>query len=191
MLILLDQDNVLADFEQGFLAAWQKNHPEKSFIACDDRKYFHVKQDYPVEYHHYVEATYASPGFFRNLKPIPGAIEGVQQLLAFGHEIHICTSPINRYHNCVREKYEWVEEHLGFEFTKRMILTKDKTLVRGDILIDDKPEITGFHIPVWKHYIYDRPYNRSVTTVPRLDWQNWKEILFPAELNGDETVLRI
>ena len=36
-----------------------------------------------------------------------------------------------------------MEEHLGSEFTKRVILTRDKTLVRGDVLIDDKPTIGG------------------------------------------------
>jgi 5'-nucleotidase len=177
MLILIDQDNVLADFEQGFLDAWQAGHPDKEFIACIDRKCFHVKDDYPKSYSEFVEATYAQPGFFRGLKPVLGALAAVRELMGMGHEIHICTSPINRYHNCVREKYEWVEEHLGFAFTKRMILTKDKTLVRGDILIDDKPKITGLHTPVWQHYLYNRPFNQTITNVPRLTWQNWKEVL--------------
>lgn len=177
MLILLDQDNVLADFEQGFLDAWRKRHPDKSFIAYEDRSCFHVRENYPAEYGCHVEDTYAQPGFFRGLKPVPGALEAVRELMAMGHDILICTSPINRYHNCVREKYEWVEAHLGYEFTKRLILTKDKTLVRGDILIDDKPDITGLQSPVWRHYLYDRPFNRSVTRVPRLTWQNWKDVL--------------
>ena len=37
------------------------------------------------------------------------------------------------FHDCVREKYEWVEEHLGFELTKQIILTRDKTVVSGKI----------------------------------------------------------
>jgi hypothetical protein len=43
----------------------------------------------------------------------------------------------------------------------RVILTHDKTLVRGDVLIDDKPGITGNMIPAWKHLVFDSP-----TTAP-------------------------
>lgn len=42
---------------------------------------------------------------------------------------------------CVQ--YAWVEKHLGHEFLEQVILTRDKTLITGDILIDDKPDILG------------------------------------------------
>lgn len=40
-------------------------------------------------------------------------------------------------------QYAWVEKHLGQEFLEQVILTRDKTLITGDILIDDKPDIQG------------------------------------------------
>ena len=43
-----------------------------------------------------------------------------------------------------------------------MILTKDKTLVRGEVLIEDKPNIIGGVSPVWKHIFYDALYNRNI-----------------------------
>ena len=73
-----------------------------------------------------VDEIYTSPGFFRELRPIAGALDAVR----------ICTSPLNQYRNCVPEKHEWVERHLGAEFVGRMIVTKDKTLVHGDVLVD-------------------------------------------------------
>lgn len=36
-----------------------------------------------------------------------------------------------------------MEKHLGHEFLEQVILTRDKTLITGDILIDDKPDILG------------------------------------------------
>ena len=74
-----------------------------------------------------VDEIYTSPGFFRELRPIAGALDAVR----------ICTSPLNQYRNCVPEKHEWVERHLGAEFVGRMIVTKDKTLVHGDVLVDE------------------------------------------------------
>ena len=44
---------------------------------------------------------------------------------------------------CVCVQYAWVEKHLGHEFLEQIILTRDKTLITGDILIDDKPDILG------------------------------------------------
>ncbi len=100
-----------------------------------------------------------------------------------GHEVFICTAPLSHYESCVLEKYEWTERYLGIEWTKRIILTRDKTLVKGDFLIDDKPEITGIITPVWEHIIYDKPYNRSVTSKKRLtDLRDWKSVLFPKQI---------
>ncbi|MGM0931630.1 MAG: 5' nucleotidase, NT5C type [Actinomycetota bacterium] len=38
----------------------------------------------------------------------------------------------------------------------------DKSLVRGGILIDDKPEINGAHVPARKHLMFDQDYNRHI-----------------------------
>lgn len=40
-------------------------------------------------------------------------------------------------------QYAWIEKHFGHEFLEQIILTRDKTVVSGDILIDDKPDIHG------------------------------------------------
>lgn len=40
-------------------------------------------------------------------------------------------------------QYRWVEKHLGPQFVERIILTRDKTVISGDLLIDDKEVIQG------------------------------------------------
>lgn len=57
-----------------------------------------------------------------------------------------------------------------------MIVTKDKTLVHGDLLIDDKPRVTGTRSPAWQHVLYDQPYNRHVDA-QRMTWSTWREVL--------------
>ena len=176
MIILLDQDNVLADFETGFRQAWVKLHPEIPPVAEADRRSFQVREDYPSDLRPAVDSVLQSPGFYRNLPLMRGAAEAVTDLMSEGFDVYICTSPLVQYRNCVLEKYEWVEEHLGSAFTERVILTRDKTLVRGDVLIDDKPVIGGISTPQWRHVLFDRPYNRLVPG-PRVQWENWREIL--------------
>jgi hypothetical protein len=40
-------------------------------------------------------------------------------------------------------QYAWVEKHFGPDFLEQMVLTSDKTVVSADLLIDDRPDITG------------------------------------------------
>lgn len=174
MLILIDQDGVLADFERGFYGAWQAGGQSHKALPLEDRRSFYVRDDYPAHLREAVEAIYTAPGFYRSLPPIAGAIESVKALLALGHDVRICTSPLNAYRHCVLEKYEWVERHLGSESVARIIVTKDKTLIHGDVLIDDKPQITGICTPTWRQLLFDQPYNRHVGGV-RMTWANWKQ----------------
>jgi 5'-nucleotidase len=177
MLILIDQDGVLADFENAFVAAWRDAHPDIPPVEFADRRSFHILEDYAPELRPLAEALYTAPGFIRDLPPVDGAIEAVRELAALGLDVRICSSPLRQYENCVAEKYQWVERHLGRAWTERLILTRDKTLVQGDILIDDRPAIEGAARPRWRHILYDAPYNRTVADKPRLSWANWRNVL--------------
>lgn len=177
MLILLDQDGVLADFEHAFLDAWRIRYPDIPPVEFENRKSFHILEDYPPELRSRAEAIYTAPGFIRNLPPVPGAIEAARELIELGMDVRICSSPLHQYENCVAEKYHWVERQFGREWTQRLILTRDKTLIQGDILIDDRPDIEGAMRPRWRHIVYDAPYNRQIADRPRLSWSNWRNVL--------------
>lgn len=176
-IILVDMDGVLADFEERFFEAWKKKFPQHLYIPPEKRKTFLLTDTYPNGLEKDIKNIFSTPGFFLNLKLIPGGKEALQKMQALGHEVLICTSPISRYENCVLEKYHWVAKNLGFEWTKRMIVTKDKTLVSGDILIDDKPKHTGLRKPAWKHVLFDAPYNQHVKALLRITWNDWEKIL--------------
>jgi len=177
MLILIDQDGPLVDFEKGFLDRWQTQYPDEFFVPLDQRKTLHLREEYPPRLRDKVEAIYCAPGFYLELPPTSGCRDAINALRELGHDIRICTAPLSRYENCVLEKYQWVEKHLGREFTKKVILTKDKTVIRGDVLIDDNPTITGVFAPEWEHVLFEAPYNRSITGKRRLRWHNWQEVL--------------
>ena len=170
-------DGVIADFDGEFLKRWRERHPEKFFVPMAERTVFYVKDQYPEELKPLVMEILQEPAFFRDMMPIDGAKGALLEMDAMGLEVFICTSPFSTYQNCVREKYEWVGNTLGSNWVNRIILTKDKTLIKGDLLIDDKPQITGVEsVPSWEHVIYDRPYNQGVDK-RRITWENWKDIL--------------
>ena len=177
MVILIDQDGPLADFERGFLDRWQVQNTDEFYIPIDKRKTFYLREEYPEYLTEKVDLIYCSPGFYIDLPPSQGSIEAVNILIGLGHDVKICTSPLSHYENCVLEKYQWVEKHFGRAFTKKIIVTKDKTMVRGDILIDDRPRIEGIYHPEWEHVIFNAPYNRTIEGKRRMDWSNWREII--------------
>lgn len=176
-IILVDMDGVLADFETRFLEDFRKKFPHHPYVPLGKREMFYLEENYPEGLEKDIETVFSTPGFFENLDIIPGSKEALAKMKALGHEVYICTSPVSKYENCILEKYHWVSKNLGYEWTKKMIVTKDKTLVFGDILIDDKPEHTGLKKPVWKHVLFEALYNKHVKTKLRITWENWEKIL--------------
>ena len=178
MIILVDQDGPLADFEGAFLQAWQQRYPERARISLEARTTFYVRDQYPKEFLEEIEEIHNAPGFTLDMSPVPGSIEALHAMTAAGHTVFICTSPLSGAKTSMTEKLEWIERYLGRAYVKRTICTKDKTLIRGDYLIDDKLEIGGLLSPTWKHILYTMPYNADVSRERRLtaDWSNWATV---------------
>lgn len=107
-IVFLDMDGVLADFD-GAITSGVKVDPPEMFI----------------------------PGFFRNLKVMEGAKEGVASLLSNPNlEIYIGSKQTSHNTLCATEKMDWVAEHFP-ELKKNIVLVCDKKLLRGNFLIDD------------------------------------------------------
>ncbi len=150
--------------------------PNEPHIPLRHRRKFYFRDDYPQRLLSKVESVYLDQEFYPKISPVVEGLEAIREMVALGINIFICTTPLSAYKHCVFEKYEWVERHLGYDFTTRLILTRDKTLVHGDFLIDDRPEITGIQKPIWEHIIYDCPYNRQIVSKRRITrWRNWRE----------------
>ena len=177
MRILVDMDGVIADFDGEFLRRWRKRHPDSWYVPFEGRTTFYVRDQYPGELRPLVDEILWEPGFFRDMLPVEGARDALFDMADLGWEVFLCSSPLTNYRNSTLEKYEWVEKVLGPDWIKRVILTKDKTLVKAEYLIDDKPEITGVEkVPAWEHLLFDRPYNRGANR-RRITWGTWRGVL--------------
>uniref|UniRef100_A0A8C4KU32 Uncharacterized protein n=1 Tax=Equus asinus asinus TaxID=83772 RepID=A0A8C4KU32_EQUAS len=131
-----------------------------------------------------VVSVFEAPGFFLDLEPIPGALEAMREMNNMQDtEVFICTSPPEKYDYSVYEKYCWVEKHLGPQFVERIILTRDKTVILGDLLIDDKDTIQGQEeTPSWEHILFTCCHNQHLVLPPTrrrlLSWSDdWREII--------------
>jgi len=80
------------------------------------------------------------PGLFRNLEPIDSAINAVEKLLGSDkYEVYfLSTAPWNNP-SAWMDKRLWLAEQFGDKINRRLVLSHRKDLVKGDVLIDDRP----------------------------------------------------
>ena len=111
-IIYLDIDDTLADLQSAAKLAKEEN----------------PKMLFP-------QAEY---GFFAGLKPLSGAIDAVKWLLQSEYfDPYILTAPSIKNPMSYTEKRVWVEQQLGMEMVERLIISPNKSLLKGDYLIDD------------------------------------------------------
>lgn len=180
-IILFDMDGVMCQYDEKLLRCAHERFGLPLYQS-HEVTHFNSEALFQKEYQERVEAIADEEGFFLDLKPFPGVIKAFEEITSDPRlEVFICTTPKRFYKSSssVSEKHTWIARYLGCEWTDRMILTRDKTLVRGDILVDDKPEIKGVQVPSWVHVYHNRPYNTHIMKPRIKEWSSWKDILLP------------
>jgi 5'-nucleotidase len=167
-LILVDQDNVLADQCGYFLQLIAREYPEIYRTFSGELISFDFEKNFSPRYADQIMALRRRRGFFLQLELMPGAKNALHALQQQGWEVRIVTAPVRTSYSA-SEKLDWIVAHLGREWAEKTIITRDKTLVQGDILIDDNPEVRGLILATWRHILYDQSYNRKKNH-PRLTW---------------------
>jgi 5'-nucleotidase len=178
-ILLIDMDGTGWDYVGGFNRIWKVLYPDRPVVPDFKITSFYLENMYPKEWEKDIRAITTSKEFFKNLKLYPGAKEALDDILNDDRfDPFLCSSPdiecIDQC--CFTEKAQSVLDTLGEEWLKRLILTKDKTIINGDYLIDDKPDIKGAISPSWKQIFYPQAYNVNCEGL-RLEggWANWKK----------------
>lgn len=98
---------------------------------------------------------------FKDLEPIPGAIEAWESLQE-RYDTYILSTAMWSNIYAWSDKRVWVQKYLGKSANKKLILSHNKGLLRGEYLIDDRiangvADFEGVHIhfgsqkfPDWK-----------------------------------------
>lgn len=173
--ILVDMDGVLCWWEKHLIKRMNELYPDFPMFEFGTRT---------EESAHVINGLYETPemqsvlaedGFYYALEPIDGAKEALLEMEKLGYDVAICTAPSIRNKTCASDKYNWVIKHYGESWANRVIVTRDKTRVHGDILIDDKSQVRGAQHPSWTHVVFDQSYNRADLNRPRMNgWADWR-----------------
>lgn len=179
-VILVDMDNTLVDWDSQFYSMMSRLHPHVPLTTRETRINWSIERNYPSQYERAILGLTNEPEFWRTMPPMSGGIEAMKAMVTGGLNVFIVSTPDPQHTaRCAKEKFDWVEHYLGQSWKNKVILTADKTLIRGDVLIDDKPNVCqGLHDPSWIHVLYHHAYNSMYTKTPRLErWNDWKQVL--------------
>ncbi len=105
------------------------------YIDLDDTIF-----DYQTAHHQGIRAGLTYPqahyDFYRDLAPLPDAIESIERL-ASRFDVWFASRPSYLNPLSYTEKRVSIETHFGLAACERLILIPDKSLLIGDVLIDD------------------------------------------------------
>uniref|UniRef100_A0A7S0Y5J2 Uncharacterized protein n=1 Tax=Hemiselmis andersenii TaxID=464988 RepID=A0A7S0Y5J2_HEMAN len=181
--VLVDMDNTIVDWDREFAARWEKS-PEAEAGDSElilGRTHFEMEENFSEgPRRERAKQIMKETGFYESLQPFEGALRALEAMSAAGASVLLVTSP----HpfcagECANEKFRWVEKHLGKEWESNLIITRDKTFVAGDILVDDKPLVTGRALPTWVQVHFAKPYTKGLGGVAgRLEtWSDYDLVL--------------
>ncbi len=172
MTILVDMDDTI----EQLLKAWVRGVNEKygRNVAYDDVESWDVSAAFPGLTRAQVYEIPMQPGFWKTVEPVPGAAEALQRLIDAGHQVYIVTATLQE---SINEKMnDLLFRYFPFLSWNQVIITANKQLIRGDVLIDD-----GIHNLVGGDYVkilMTAPHNRSFDAEGNgmIRVWNWAEI---------------
>lgn len=193
--VLVDMDNTLVDWDKEFIRRLcQSTGMPGQRVArlVGSRKHYEIeKNDFGVSAEKML-GVIKEAGFYAALQPFPGAVDALQRMVAAGVDVRLVTSPHPECAaSCAAEKYQWLLAHLGHTWIDRLIIARDKTHVQGDVLVDDKPKISGSSKVVrWTQVLYSQSYNKTVDLGGRKrlgDWVgDWASVLLSSLPDASE-----
>lgn len=172
LTILIDMDDTI----ENLCEEWVKYLNEKygTDVKHSDIKDWDMTKAFPTLDDKSIYSPLIEPELWKRIKPLPGAVDKVGQLINDGHRVVIVTSSnpdtVSHKLNLVLFKY------FPFLTYHDVIISSQKQLVNGDILIDDYPPnleggtYKGMLMNAYHNEAYDAEGNGFIRV------KNWDEI---------------
>ena len=164
--LIVDMDGVLADVYSQFLNFEEREfgfrQPIENLMGKPEAAVFKNERQYVT-----------SKGFFRTVPLMKGSVDAVQELNK-KYDLFIVSAAME-FPNSLTEKHEWLAEHFPFISWKQIVFCGLKTIIRGDIMIDDYfknlDHFTGETI------LFTQPHNFGMDNKSHKRVSSWEEIL--------------
>lgn len=171
MKIFIDMDDVMADAVDRFLE-WYRRDFGVNFTKADVHG-TKLHAIVPEEHKKIVKEYPFQKRFFKDLPVIEHSIEVIKELNN-RFDVYIASAAME-FPNSFEDKYEWLDHHFPFIHWKRRIFCGDKSILKGDVLIDDH----DFNLSVFdgRSIMFSAPHNIADTKYERMDsWLNAEKL---------------
>jgi len=165
--IAIDMDNVIADVETHFVDWYERDYG----IRVEREQMLGKPESEALPDKEAVWKFVFTPGFFRTVPVIPGAVEGVKELMKY-YRVYIVSAAME-FPQSLFEKYEWLKEHFPFIKWNHIVFCGDKSIINTDYLVDD--HIKNLDNCSGKALLYTASHNIDIKHHERLN--DWKEVV--------------
>jgi 5'(3')-deoxyribonucleotidase len=182
VIILCDVDGVVADLG----AEWVRRYNERwdDSLTQDDITGWGIEKYVKPECGKKIFDILHEPGLYLDVPDIVGAVEGVKALRKAGHRVVFVTSCVD---GSIDQKVDWLRRHgllkQKYVAGKDFIAANDKSLIRGDMLIDDAPHnlenFDGIRV------LFDAHHNQGPEGNEYLRVLGWGEVLSFCQVMAD------
>lgn len=171
MKILVDLDETVVNLLDPWLERYNNTYDDdltRDEITSWDAHTF-TKPECGTKFYNLIE----TPGFFRHLKPYPGAVEALHTLSA-RHDVYIATAGPGG-DTGAQDKINWCGDYLGID-RRKVFIGHHKEMVKADVFIDDSPRNIKKYRAAWPEaaiMAMAQPYNKEVDDLCLL-FPSWK-----------------
>lgn len=173
MIIMCDLDQVLNDLVPKTLTFF--NALTGKNIQVSDITKYHINECLSKEDSDKIYKLWQNKELWDSLEPLPDSQWGIETLINMGHQVIIATAT---YYEQFEWKIAWLKKHFPMIDTNHIIRINNKSLLRGDVLIEDN--LQNLTKSYCERVCLDYPYNRDKSKDEIYDIYraaNWRDII--------------
>ena len=186
MVILVDMDDVLEQLVEAMVR--YNNIHYGTNVKSGDVVEWNLTKAFPMLTREQVYSPEYDEDFWATVDPMPDADRVLRRLMEEGHEVYVVTASF--YETLKQKMDDLLFRWYPFLDWNHVIVTTNKQMIQGDVLIDDGPHnLTGGD---YRKILFDRPHNRdfdekSVGAIRVYDWEEiYEQICLMAELQEEK-----
>lgn len=164
--IIIDMDNVIAQVSAQFISWYQR----ETGVVINPSTLEGLPEEEGFPQPELIRQFLYTPGFFTDIPVMPDSQKVVADLNKKYH-VFIVSAALE-FPQSIPEKFGWLQQHFPFIGWKQIAFCGSKSLLKGDVMIDDYPR--NLNTFIGDRYLFTAPHNTRVTGYNRVD--NWAQI---------------